>query len=214
MNKYFFWSEVSLRVCFVMQFFDLIFSEKKGFLGEQRAGSWNSMGIEVSALSKIEMVICLLQCMNLILSWCITREYNIYFFPRYFNYQPHLKLLQNFRFLCNFIYPSTIFDTVNHHILLRPGPHNHCTFLVQALPHKQFLKVPLRGWVFRSHQPMVCLMVQFLVPFSLHAWPHLAQSWNHMASTIPPMQTIHNCSCCFSFKKTTLVYCKQFNHFM
>jgi len=32
----FFKSAVSLVVCFVMQCFDLIFAENKGFLGEQR----------------------------------------------------------------------------------------------------------------------------------------------------------------------------------
>lgn len=146
--------------------------------------------------------------MNLILSWCITSKHKICFFPRYFSYQPHLRLLQNFRYLYNFIYLSTIFDTLKHHILLGPGTRKYCTYLIQVLPHKQFLKFPLRGCVQITSTNGSCLMslmVQFLVPFSLRTWPHLAQ-WRHMASTIPPMQTIHNCTCCFKFFKR-LLFC-------
>lgn len=172
------------------------------------------MGIEVSALSKIFRNGHLSAAMHQSDSELMHNKWIQHlFFPRYFSYQPHLKLLQNFRFLYNFIYLSTIFDAVKHHILLRPGTHKYCTSLVQVLPHKQFLKVPLRGWVSKSHQPMACLMVQFLVPFSLHTWPHLGQSWRHMVSTIPPMQTIHNCTCCFRFKTTAVIaawYCKVF----
>ncbi len=151
--------------------------------------------------------------MNLILSWCITSEYNICFFPRYFSYQPHLKLFQNFRFLCNFIYLSTIFGTLKHHILLRPGTRKYCNYLIQVLPHKQLLKFPLRGCcsnhINQWHASWFSSWSPFLYVHGL-TWPNegtwLLLSLQSRQYTIPVV--LHFLNGCYSDWNCKLVFIK------